>query len=361
MSVLVVAVSLATASCIQSEAPESEADIESCVVDGDILLADPIIENDKITLVVDPTVDLTNITLYFTLTKGASVVPASGTPLNFTTPQTYTVTSEDGQWSKTYTVSCIATGIGSTYEFEHYRLNNGVYYEFFEVGGNGEEQDIWASGNPGFKIVASGLTPEDYPTVPSADGLLGSCIKLETRSTGRAGAVLKMPLAAGNLFLGSYAGGLNALKATHFGLPVDFIPSGLKGYYKYKAGEVYTNKQNAVETDKKDNFDIYGILYETDDRVKYLDGTNSLTSPNLVAIARITDDVKQETDRWTYFYLPFNVLEGKTIDPEKLADNKYNVSIVFSSSIDGATFSGAVGSTLYIDQVELIHLEREDE
>ena len=33
---------------------------------------------------------------------------------------------------------------------------------------------------------------------------------------------------------------------------------------------------------------------------------------------------------------------------------KYKLGIVFSSSVDGAYFRGAVGSTLYIDEVELI-------
>jgi hypothetical protein len=36
-----------------------------------------------------------------------------------------------------------------------------------------------------------------------------------------------------------------------------------------------------------------------------------------------------------------------------LEDGKYNVAIVFSSSIKGDLFEGAAGSTLYIDEVEL--------
>ena len=37
-------------SCIQDEAPNAEADIETCTVPGDVLNRDPIIGNDQITL-----------------------------------------------------------------------------------------------------------------------------------------------------------------------------------------------------------------------------------------------------------------------------------------------------------------------
>ena len=52
------------------------------------------------------------------------------------------------------------------------------------------------------------------------------------------------------------------------------------------------------------------------------------------------------------FYLPFVTKTGKTVDKDKLKAGKYNVAIVFSSSIEG---DYAVGSTLHIDEVELIH------
>ncbi|MDL2310225.1 PCMD domain-containing protein [Parabacteroides sp. OttesenSCG-928-B22] len=353
-------------SCIQPEALNTEADIESCQIEGDVLISPPKIENNRVTLMLSPKADITRLALDFVLTPGATIVPASGTVLDYRQPQSFIVTSEDGQWNKTYTISCMVDKMGTTFGFEHYRTavdKNGVelYHEFYEVAVENEklvEQNIWASGNTGFKIVASGKTPEDYPTVSSPDGMVGRCLKLETRSTGKVGEVLKMPLAAGNLFIGSYSGSLNALTATHFGIPFSrAVPIALCGYYKYKAGAVYTDKQLVEHPDKKDNFDIYCIMYETDDKVKYLDGNTALTSPNLVAMARMPEADKKETDEWNYFYLPIEVLPGKTIDPAKLADNKYNLSIVFSSSIEGAKFTGAVGSTLYIDQVELLEEE----
>ena len=47
-------------------------------------------------------------------------------------------------------------------------------------------------------------------------------------------------------------------------------------------------------------------------------------------------------------------LKGRVIDDTKLKNGAYKLGIVFSSSVDGAYFKGAVGSTLYVDEVELI-------
>ena len=108
---------------------------------------------------------------------------------------------------------------------------------------------------------------------------------------------------------------------------------------------------------KKDECDIYAIFYETDKDTKMLDGTNNFTSPNLVSIARINNP--KETEQWTSFYIPFIMQPGKTIDQEKLKKGGYNVAIVFSSSKDGGNFNGAIGRTLYIDEVELIYKSNE--
>ena len=186
------------------------------------------------------------------------------------------------------------------------------------------------------------------------------CIRdrLETKSTGDFGSKLGMPIAAGNLFMGTFSVGnalTDPLKATMFGVPFEHIPTYLKGYYKYKAGEVYKDENGNIVKDKKDTWDIYAIFYETDEKTKTLDATNRFDHPNLISIARIDEKDRKETDEWTEFYLPFVTKTGKTVDKDKLKAGKYNVAIVFSSSIEGDYFRGAVGSTLHIDEVELIH------
>lgn len=182
------------------------------------------------------------------------------------------------------------------------------------------------------------------------------CVKLETKDTGSFGAMVKMYIAAGNLFIGSFEVGqaLNdAMKATRFGFPYFYKPKSLKGYYKYKAGAQFSVKGEIV-ANRKDQCDIYGVLYETDGNVQFLDGSNSLDSKDIVALARDLDQLK-ETDEWTEFNFDFEPQNNKTIDSEKLEKGVYKLAIVFSSSVDGAKFEGAVGSTLYIDQVEIVN------
>lgn len=348
------------ASCIKDEAPNAEADILTCTVPGDILKMDPIITNDKITILVKKDTPMDKLAPEFTLTPGATIDPASGKELNFTTPQYYTVTSQDGKWKKKYEVTFIDAGISTIYHFEDVRLSsNGKYQIFYEKNASGSNIMDWASGNPGYALTFTPETetPQGFPTVSADGGKEGKCLKLETKSTGSFGEGMKMPIAAGNLFMGTFDVGSalqNALKATKFGVPFEFVPTYLTGYYKYKAGDTFTEDGKPVDN-KTDKCDIYAVFYETDDNVKMLDGNTVFTSPNLISIARI--DNQKETDEWTMFYIPFISLPGKTIDKNKLAEGKYNISIVFSSSIEGDKFKGAVGSTLYIDEVQLMYKE----
>lgn len=340
-------------SCIQKEEPNAEADIISCTLPGVTMTTNPIINNNSVTLFVGPGTDITSLTPEFTLTPGASINPASGTERNFNSPQQYTVTAADGIWSKTYTISVIDTELATNYNFED-TLGGKKYYIFVERKDDKVIME-WASGNAGYALTGVPKTADDYPTFQAANGKEGKCLSLVTRSTGFFGEMMGMPIAAGNLFIGSFDVNnalTSPLKATKFGLPFRYVPTYLAGYYKYKAGEQFTEKGTPVNG-KRDICDIYAIMYEATESVPTLDGTNAFTSPNLVSKARITD--AKETNEWTYFKLPFTTLPGKFIDKEKLRNGQYNIAIVFSSSLEGDYFNGAIGSTLLIDEAELIY------
>ncbi|MDR2913705.1 MAG: PCMD domain-containing protein [Tannerella sp.] len=352
LSFLLVSVLLLT-SCIKDEAPNAEADITECIVDNSILKRDPIIQNDKVTLLVKGNPDLSRQAPEFTLTAGATIEPESGTMRNFTTPQTYTVTSEDRQWKKTYTVSFIVDEISTIFHFEDTIVGTSKKYYIFAEKLNGAVTMEWASGNAGFSLTGAASTPDDFPTTQYNDGYIGKCACLTTRSTGSFGATFGMPLAAGNLFIGTFNVGSalsNALKATQFGLPFYNIPVSFSGHYKYKAGDSYYENGSIIEN-KKDKCHFYAVLYETDDVTKTLDGTNVLTHPNIISAAVIGNQT--ESDEWIRFDIPFVYRDGKSIDREKLKNGKYNLAVVFTSSIDGARFKGATGSRLLIDEVEI--------
>lgn len=359
---LIALTALSAVSCIKDEAPNTEADILTCSISSDYMLREPVIGNDKVTIYVKGWTEVDALAPSFTLTDGATIEPASGTERDFTTAQTYKVTSQDGNWSKTYTVEFVKEGMATVYGFENTRMytytnewtgTTTEYYQiFYDTRSDGSEME-WGSGNAGYMITNSTAKPEAYPTSQSADGFKGKCAKLTTCSTGKLGAMFGAPIAAGNLFIGTFEINFADMpKSTHFGVPFSYEPTGISGYYKYKAGDVFTDKSNNT-VDKTDDFDIYGILYEVTKDVPYLDGTNSLTSGNIVSIARLDD--RKQTDEWTRFEIPFVLKEGKSIDPVKLANGQYNISIVMSSSKDGANFNGAVGSTLMVDEMEIYY------
>lgn len=342
---------LIATSCIQDEAPNAEADILGCTLPGVTMTTSPIIRNDAITLFVAQGTDISNLAPRFTLTPGASITPPDGTKRDFDTPQQYIVTAANEVTRKTYTVSVIDSELSTLYNFED-TLPGQKYYIFVEEV-NGKVVMQWASGNPGYALTGVAKTANDYPTFQSLEGKSGKCLELVTRSTGFFGQLAGMPIAAGNLFIGSFdvANAMsNPLKATKFGLPFYHVPTYLSGYYKFRSGELFTEGGNPVPG-KRDICDIYAIFYETSESVPTLDGTNAFTSPNLISVARINN--AKETDEWTEFKLPFFARPGKFIDKEKLQAGKYNVSIVFSSSLEGDRFNGAIGSTLLIDEAEL--------
>ena len=364
---------LAVTSCIQNEALNVEAAIDGCSgSDIQQCLIDP--NEFTVQLYASRAADPSKININFNLPAGASIVPVQRftedgiNTYNFKdeNPRLFKVTSEDGAFSAIYTIRLWQTEMPFTYDFETLSSDN-PYHKFTEdnpSSGTIIRRLELASGNPGFELTKMAKAPDGYPTVQVNGGFDGcKCVKLETKDTGSFGSMVKMYIAAGNLFIGSFEVGQalsgNAMKATHFGFPFFYYPLRLEGWYKYKAGPTFSSKGKPVEG-RKDECDIYGVLYETDDNVQFLDGSTSLNSPNIVALARNIKELP-ETDIWKQFNFKFEPQNGKSIDPDKLGKGIYKLAIVFSSSVDGAKFEGAVGSTLYIDKVTIAHTSNPDE
>ena len=364
---------LAVTSCIQNEALNVEAAIDGCSgSDIQQCLIDP--NEFTVQLYASRAADPSKININFNLPAGASIVPVQRftedgiNTYNFKdeNPRLFKVTSEDGAFSATYTIRLWQTEMPFTYDFETLSSDN-PYHKFTEdnpSSGTIIRRLELASGNPGFELTKMAKAPDGYPTVQVNGGVDGGkCVKLETKDTGSFGSMVKMYIAAGNLFIGSFEVGQalsgNAMKATHFGFPFFYYPLRLEGWYKYKAGPTFSSKGKPVEG-RKDECDIYGVLYETDDNVQFLDGSTSLNSPNIVALARNIKELP-ETDIWKQFNFKFEPQNGKSIDPDKLGKGIYKLAIVFSSSVDGAKFEGAVGCTLYIDKVTIAHTSNPDE
>lgn len=379
-SIFMFAAVFIAASCVSDEPLNAECDIVTVILPDEVLLRQPQIENDKVILYLKSNVSVADLAPEFVLTPGATIEPPSGTVRDFTSPQTYTVTSEDREWSKNYIIRVSGGYVPGEkpddptppeeflkylYSFEHVKAveSNGgktVYDQFIEVNEAGEETMAWASSNPGFRLTGMGSASNTFPVYQSDGGVNGKCATLVTRSTGSFGALAKKPMAAGSLFIGVFDvtnAMSNPLGATHFGTLFTQEPVTLSGQYKYIPGETYCEpdaKGKLVPVEgKTDMFNIYGVLFEVTDDMQYLDGTNVLAedNPNIISTAII--DNRHATNEWTSFNIPFVLRPGKTIDHEKLKNGGYSFTIVMSSSEGGDFFRGAVGSTLYVDELEV--------
>ena len=370
-------------SCIRDEAPGMECDIEKMWVEGEDLEQYFYDANDMKRTVISTESDIDfsvrsvilmpkQVAVHFDLTPGATISPENGSVQDFSDGDViYTVTAEDGRTTRVYRVgfrevSQAVTNRNNSFEnYEEVRYGSSeiFYHRFFELDKDGNKlSNIWASGNEGFclsmisrVLSGQGATPEEFPTVSAPNGRTGRCVKLQTLSTGDMGKTTKRPIAAGNLFMGKFNityAATNSLLATEMGVPFNREPLMVTGYYKYKRGTDFTGADSKVIPGRQDEADIYAVLYRNKDdngNAVMLNGGDVLTSPYIVRKARVAS--LPETDEWTPFDMFF---EGDTpIDKVLLENLGYNLALVFSSSKSGATFEGAVGSTLYIDDVVL--------
>mgnify|MGYP002622244763 FL=1 len=390
-------------SCIGDELPNTECDIEEVTIsvdnpkalfyhDYDATQVVPSVENNIIYL-LRAGAEVGELPVTLKITEGARafvddgiilpdmtnrlgdkhLIPfVNGSSVDFSDGRTrqFRIVSEDGMWDRQYTIHFEQrfAELGPCtldIDFEDYYIYETVdpkgniipkYYIWTDNDPNAIAVNQWVTGNPGFNLSKSSAKPDEYPSVAVAgagvDG--GSCLKLETKDTGAFGRMVNYPIAAGSFFIGTFdvENALkNALIATRFGLPFAHKPVKMTGYYKFKAGAQFQDKKSNP-VDRIDQPDAYCVVYRNTDsegnRV-LLDGADVLSNPNIVGLGRITDVV--ETDEWTEFDIPMVYTEE--IDDELLVDFGYSMTICFSSSIDGAYFEGAPGSTFFVDKVKL--------
>ena len=369
------------ASCIKDEALNKECDIESAWIEGteyeNYFYQTTEMRKEKIssaeTDIVFSVRSLlslsTQIPLNFKITDGATIEPASGSMQDFTKGSVaYTVTSQDGEWKRTYNVTFQESPLpAEKYNFEHVETQTektmlggtNELHVFYEQTGN-EPNYCWATSNSGSALIKNGSKPEEFPVYSTPDGKTGRGVCLNTQSAGPMGEWMKKPIAAGSLFLGKFLVDFvmtDPLSATRFGVPNSKEPVRITGWYKYKPGEKFTDMEMKEYPDRKDEASIYAVFYRnTDDKGEsyVLDGhavedlDKLLDNPQVYKVARVAS--LPETDTWTQWEMFF---VGRDAPDDIIAAQGFNLALVFSSSKQGAQFEGAVGSTLYIDEVEV--------
>ncbi len=295
------------------------------------------------------------LTPTITISEGATIEPKSGVAQDFNKEVVYTVTSKDGTIQK-YTVR-IAKETSFFFGFEEWESKG----EGIAKHNRPLPSDILASSVEGASLLGLFGWEGGFPVEKTTDAKFGNhAIKLITLDTHKLGNPLVPALTSGSVFTGTFNLGPamkgDQLSCTKFGVSYDKKPLNFRGWYKYTPGEVFidgTDKNNVLfPKDKMDECAIQAVLYEAKDsegKEVILTGHDINTSDKRVAVAVLADGTAKT--EYTYFDIPFKYLEGKTYQEVGV---DYKLAIVCSSSKEGDLFKGAGGSTLILDDLEVI-------
>ncbi len=350
-----------------SGSESSEAKITAFIVNSEYIVEDPVIDETGGTIVfkvLDAATDedLLALAPSITISEKAVISPASGEPQNFSNGNevTYTVIAEDGT-TRSYVVSIAGRQSLMKYSFEEWQtvkggfLNN-EYYKPLPIN----ELSTSAVGAAYLKAYKVTGLPA-YQTDDAKEG--ASAIKLITMDTSDKTSSLVPAITSGSLFTGSFDTNLgnmlsDRLGCTKFGIPYNKQPISFRGWYKYTSGTKFLDGEGATKPEeveeipgKIDECSIQAILYEAVDENGEditLTGHDINSSNYRVAVAALEDGT--ERSEYTYFNVRFEFLENKSYSKQKT----YKLAIVCSSSKEGDIFKGAVGSTLYLDELEIV-------
>ena len=342
-----------------------EANILDIQIEHDAIVGGPEINGREIVFYVHPQTDMSSLELapVLTLSKGASSMPASGATIDFAQYKDYTVeytVIAENLSTNIYSVVIKQGGDLSLSSFENWVSESSSYSDLLRPTPN------WATSNLGIESIRSlgilmGVNYTGGPVVlQEENGYQGHGAKVVTANTiGGAslipGVFPSIPvITSGSLFTGDFVvDAMNTLNSTQFGIPYFQKPTNVKGYFKYTPGENYyyckdpsVSNEAEIDNTKTDECSLCAVLYEVENYDDFLNGETIYTSDKIVAIAQ---QFAGNTPDYTAFDLQLEY--KKEYDPTK----KYRFAIIFSSSKDGAAFSGAEGSTLWIDEVEVIN------
>ena len=271
-------------------------------------------------------------------TLSAASIEVSGTSYTATftglTPSTtyqyrVTVNGTTGDAQSFTTVQAIALENGS---MENWYQDGDVYVP------NASGTEFWGSGNPGAATFIGNLT------TPTTDAVSGTAAQLESKW-----ALIK--LGAGNLFTGDFT-----LDGTHgilnFGRSFNSFPTALRLYYKYTSVSIDRIGDDSLENlrGQADTCHIYIVLSDK-------------TEPYEIRTRPSSRQLFDKNDENIIAYGEFlsgtstSSYQQITIPLEYRATNRTPnyIIIVCAASKYGDYYTGGAGSTLYIDEMELVY------
>lgn len=193
----------------------------------------------------------------------------------------------------------------------------------------------WASGNQGVTIALAG--GHDSNTFPTDDAVKGKAACIRTIS------VSVTNLAAGNIFTGNFVlNVLHPIRSARFARPYTGRPTKLAFWYKYFPETItVANSSHSQHLGEADRAHVYIYLGDWGSELIATD-LNGVNTSGAIAFGtfstdkRVSEYTKQEIEL-TYM--------DRTRRPTQII-------IVATSSEFGEFFTGGVGSTLFVDELE---------
>lgn len=307
-----------------------------------------------VTVEIPGGVDLTTISIQtLEVSSFAEADKEVGDILDLNEDATINIQAEDGTIITWVVQAFVAS---ATPQLDNSDLN--LWYqtstEYYEPGASASNT-IWGTGNPGTQILNKLATiPEDF-----GNDNLGA--KMITLDNGLLGSTFGAPIAAGSIFTGVFNSDnidpSNPEAAIEFGTPFSGRPAKLSFKYSYVPGDENKDKKGNV-LDYPDACDIYAIL-----EVRLSGKTERLATAWFRSENLQEEFISKEID-FTYGELDSSYPDymkpedGSYVDAEELDFIlPTHITFVASSSYDGANFAGAIGSTLIIDDVEMVYEE----
>jgi hypothetical protein len=273
------------------------------------------------------------------VSEGASVVPASGASLTFNSPEDFkkfTITSEDGTNSVEYILTIRDKQIPNS-GFENWFQETGMNSQPFQQPGKFAESTVWATANMGTSIYSI------YGTAPLTVES-NTLVEIQTVTT------IALPLVAGALYVGKFdldgaiSDPTNPVAAAKLGIPFYGKPTAVQLKYSYQSGD------QMIQAVLKDPGNLFGGF-----NVSNLEGKDKF-GIKVVLEKRVGDEVTEIAKKEFQSNVDVAELTNLKLELDYLTNAEpTHMYISFSPSFDGGTFKGAVGSTLIIDDVELIY------
>ena len=218
--------------------------------------------------------------------------------------------------------------------FENWHLEDKIYVP------NATGSTFWGSGNPGAASFIGNLT------TPTSDAVSGQAALLESKD-----AVIK--LGAGNIFTGDFAlDGTNGI--LHFGQPFTAFPTALRLYYKYTSTTINRIGDDVGTLENlrglPDSCHIYIALSDKSEpyEIRTRPSERKMFNKNDANIIAFGEFISAQT---------ISSYQQITIPLEYRATNRTPryIVIVCTASKYGDYFIGGMGSTLWLDEMELVY------